>query len=219
MAFDGTKGPAGNIVPPGVAGYIENGWADAHYDVERAKAALVVIGYAEAQGIEKLSLPYLSGAAGHEQTAQQIQADLAEINIEVELESLEKDAYLKRIDEGEFSFAFVERFVDFPIIYNSLHQLLDWHAPGNKSFYTNPEIDDSIARLDETMREAQIILDPRDRADKMAESNWAIARENLVIPLAFPKHAYVISERLGNFTFGPMRLADYTSIWIPADMQ
>ena len=49
--FEGTRMPADNIVPPGIAGYEKGAWADAKYDVAGAQAALAAAGYPGGKGL------------------------------------------------------------------------------------------------------------------------------------------------------------------------
>ena len=51
--FEGTRDPADNIVPPGIAGYETGVWPDAKYDVEAAKKALADAGYPGGQGCSR----------------------------------------------------------------------------------------------------------------------------------------------------------------------
>ena len=211
IVFDGTRDPAGNILPPGVAGFVENSWADSRYDVEAAKKALADAGYPNGEGLEKLTLSFNSGG-GHEKIMELIQADLKAIGIETDFESLEWDTYLKRLDEGNFTFGRLGWAADYPIAYNFLYSLFDSRSGDNKSGYNNPEVDKMIA-------EAQTIADPVARADKMAEISKIIGESNTVAPIMYYKHNHVASDRMNNFTFGPMHLTDYVNTWMTADRQ
>jgi len=211
VVFDGTRDPAGNILPPGVAGFEADTWADSRYDVDAAKAALAEAGYPEGEGIDKLKLSFNSGG-GHEKIMELIQADLKAIGIETEFESLEWDTYLKRLDEGKFTFGRLGWAADYPIAYNFLYSLFFSTSGDNKAQYKNLEVDKAIM-------EAQKMPDPAARADEMARISKVIGETNPVAPIMYYKHNYITSDRVNNFTFGPMHLADYISTWITADAQ
>jgi peptide/nickel transport system substrate-binding protein/oligopeptide transport system substrate-binding protein len=209
VVFDGTRDPAGNIVPPGVAGYVENSWEDSRYDVDGAKKALEDAGYPGGEGIDKLTLSFNSGG-GHEKIMELIQADLAEIGIESEFEALEWDTYLKRLQDGNYTFGRLGWAADYPIAYNFLYSLFDSKAGDNLSGYNNPDIDKAIV-------DAEKDPDPEARANAMAEVSKIVGESNPVVPIMYYKHNYIGSDRMNDLTFGPMHLVDYMNMWISAD--
>ena len=211
IVFDGTRDPAGNILPPGVAGFVDGAWADARYDVEAAKQALVDAGHPNGEGLEKLTLSFNSGG-GHEKIMELVQADLKAIGIETEFESLEWDTYLKRLQEGNYTFGRLGWVADYPIAYNFINSLFKSGAGDNLSGFADPEVDKMIA-------EAQTMADPVKRADEMAKVSEIIGKSNPVAPLMYYKLNHVASDRMNNFIYSPMHLADYQNMWMSADKQ
>jgi peptide/nickel transport system substrate-binding protein/oligopeptide transport system substrate-binding protein len=206
VALEGTREPADNIIPPGVAGYEVGGWADARYDVEAAKAALKEAGYPDGKGIDKLKLSFnLDG--GHEKIMEFIQADLKKIGVETEFDSVEWATYLKRLDNKKYTFGRLGWAADYPIAYNFLYPIFDSKSGDNKSYYVNKEVD-------QAMVDAEKVLDPVERAAEMKNLRKPISEDNPVAPVMFYRHNFIASERLRDFTFGPMHLADYLNVWI-----
>jgi len=206
VVFEGTRQPADNIVPPGVAGYEVGAWADARYDVEAAKAALAEAGFADGKDLPEIRLAFNSGG-GHEKIMELIQADLKAIGIESKFESADFPVYLKQLDEGKHQIARLGWITDYPIAYNFLYPLFTTDAGDNKSAYANADVDKAIA-------EGETILDDAARAAKYAEISKTIGADNPVAPLMFYKHTRVGSARLRDFTWDAMGLGDFTTVWI-----
>lgn len=206
VVFEGTRQPADNIVPPGLAGYEAGAWADARYDVEAAKKALADAGYPDGKGLPTLRLSFNSGG-GHEKIMELIQADLKAIGIQTKFDSADFPVYLKQLDQGKHQIARLGWIADYPIAYNFLYPLFDSKSGDNKSQYANPAVDKAIA-------EGQTILDDAQRAAKYAEISKTIAADNPVAPIMFYKHTRVGSARLRDFTYDAMGLADFTKVWI-----
>ncbi|MDZ4064856.1 MAG: peptide ABC transporter substrate-binding protein, partial [Coriobacteriia bacterium] len=91
--FEGTRVPAGGIVPEGIVGFQDNAWAYSKYDPEQAKTILADAGFADGKGLPKLKLEYNTGS-GHEDILQLVQNDLKAIGIESELVGTEWAQYL-----------------------------------------------------------------------------------------------------------------------------
>ncbi len=206
VVFEGTRDPADNIVPPGVAGYEKGAWPDARYDVEAARAALVEAGFPGGKGLPVLKLAFNSGG-GHEKIMEIVQADLKAIGIETKFESADFPVYLKQLDEGKHQLARLGWVADYPVAYNFLFPLFDSKSGDNKSAYSNAKVDAAIA-------EGQKILDDDARAAAYAEISRTIGADNPVAPLMFYKHLRVGSDRLRDFTWDAMGLGDFTKVWI-----
>lgn len=206
IVFEGTREPADNIVPPGLAGYEEGAWADARYDVDAAKAALEAAGFPNGEGLPKLQLAFNSGG-GHERIMELIQADLRAIGVETEFSSADFPVYLKQLDEGNHQIARLGWVADYPIAYNFLYSLFDSNSGDNKSAYKNPAIDAAIVDAEKT-------TDGDERIAKFQEISRKIAADVPVAPLMFYKHHHVGSDRIRDFVFGPMYFGDFTKVWV-----
>lgn len=204
--FEGTREPADNILPPGIAGYEKGAWADSKYDVEAAKAALAAAGYPGGKGLPTMKLSFNSGG-GHEKIMELVQADLKAIGINTEFESADFPVYLKQLDEGKHQIARLGWIADYPIAYNFLYSLFDSKSGDNKSAYKNPAVDAAIAEAEKT-------TDGAARITKFQEIDKTIAADVPVAPLMFYKHHHVGSARLHDFAFGPMYLGNFQKVWL-----
>ena len=143
VVFDGTRDPADNIVPPGIAGYVKGTWKNAAYDVEAAKQALADAGYPEGKGLGTIKLSFNSGA-GHEKIMELVQADWEDIGVKSTFDSAEFAVYLKQLDAGKFQVARLGWIADYPIMDNFLYPLFTTGSGDNKSQYSNPEVDKGL---------------------------------------------------------------------------
>lgn len=206
IVFEGTRGPADNIIPPAMTGYEKGAWADSRYDVEAAKKALADAGYADGAGLPTIKLGFNSGA-GHEKIMELIQADLKAIGVNTEFESMDFPVYLKMLDEGKHQIGRLGWLADYPIAYNFLYPLFDSKSGDNKSFYTNTAVDTALV-------DAEKITDDAERSKAFAEISKTIGADNPVAPIMFYKHKHIGSERINDFYYSPMGLGDFVNVWI-----
>ncbi|MEI7814689.1 MAG: peptide ABC transporter substrate-binding protein [Coriobacteriia bacterium] len=204
--FQGTRIPADNIVPPGIAGYTKGAWADAKYDVEGAKAALAAAGYPAGKGLPTLTLS-LNTDGGHEKIMQLIQADLKVIGINTTFASADFPTYLKQLDAGKFQIARLGWVADYPIMDNFLYPLFDSKSADNKSYYVNPAVDAGIS-------DARALTDPSARIAKYESVNQIVQAANPVAPIMFYRHNHVGSDRVNELTYSAQGIADFTSAWL-----
>jgi peptide/nickel transport system substrate-binding protein/oligopeptide transport system substrate-binding protein len=206
VVFESTREPADSIIPPGIAGYQKGAWANSKYDVEAAKAALAEAGFPEGKGLPKLSITFNSDG-GHEKVVELVQADLKAIGINLTADSLEWDAYLKKLQSGKYDIGRMGWVADYPIAYNFLYPLFDSKSSDNLSKYANKSVDTEIAAAEQNTDEAA-------RLSAFDGVNKTIAEADPVAPIMFYKHHEVTSEKVHDFRFGPDHLADYSKIWL-----
>ncbi len=204
--FEGTREPADNILPPGIAGYKAGAWADSKYDPEAAKKALADAGYPEGKGFPEMTLSFNSGG-GHEKIMELVQADLKAIGINSKFQSADFPVYLKQLDDGQHQVARLGWIADYPIAYNFLYSLFNSKSGDNKSFYNNPAVDESIAKAETT-------VDGATRIGEMENISATIGADNPVAPLMFYKHHHVGSDKIRDFVFGPMYLGNFQKVWV-----
>jgi peptide/nickel transport system substrate-binding protein/oligopeptide transport system substrate-binding protein len=210
LVFEGTREPADNIIPPGIAGYEKGAWADTKYDVTAAKAALVEAGYPGGVGADgkplTIKLSFNSGA-GHEPIMELVQSDLKAIGITATFDSAEFAVYLKQLDAGNFQIARLGWIADYPICDNFLYPIFQSKSGDNKSKYSNPAVDTALD-------EARKIVDTAARIKAYQAVNKTIAADNAVLPMMFYKHTRVGSKRLHNFVWDAQGLGDFGTVWV-----
>jgi oligopeptide transport system substrate-binding protein len=206
VVFEGTRAPADNIVPPGIAGYQKGQWADSKYDMAAAKTALADAGYPDGKGLPTFKLSFNSDG-GHEKIMQLVQADLKAIGVNTTFDSADFPTYLKQLDAGKHQIARLGWVADYPIMDNFMFPIFDSKSSDNKSFYSNPAVDAGIT-------EARAITDAPARIAKYQEVNGIIQAANPVVPLMFYRHHHIGSERVNNLIYSAQGIADFTSVWL-----
>jgi len=210
IVFEGTRQPADNIIPPGIAGYKPGVWADTKYDVTAAKQALVDAGYPGGKGPDgkqlAIKLSFNSGA-GHEPIMELVQSDLKAIGITATFDSSEFAVYLKQLDAGQFQIARLGWIADYPIADNFLYPLFQSKSGDNKSKYNNPAVDTALDAARKT-------VDTAARISAYQAIDATIAADNAVLPMMFYKHTRVGSKRLHNFVWDAQGLGDFGTAWV-----
>ncbi len=204
--YEGIRKPASSIVPIGLEGYEENAWADSHYDVEAAKAALAKAGYPGGAGLPTIKLAFNSGA-GHEDVMALVQADLKAIGINVEFDTSDAPTFWSKLGDAKYEIGRCGWLMDYPTIDNFLYPLFNSKSGDNYSKYNNPAVDAAIDKARATP-DADARLKEYQAVVKM------IGADNPVVPLDTYAHHNVVSERVNNLTYSAHGLLDFVSCWI-----
>ena len=206
LALEGTRDPADNIVPPGIAGYEKGMWPEAKYDQAAAKTALAAAGYPDGKGAPVITLTY-NNDGGHEKIMQLIQSDMKALGLTVKFSTADFSATLKKYDAGDFQIGRLGWSADYPIMDNFLFPLFKTGGGDNKSKYSNPTVDTGFTT-------ARSTVDPAARIAAYQEINKTIGVDLPVIPVMFYKHHHVASDRVHELTYSAMNLVDFTTVWI-----
>jgi peptide/nickel transport system substrate-binding protein/oligopeptide transport system substrate-binding protein len=206
LALEGTRDPADNIVPPGIAGYEAGVWADAKYDVEAAKKALADAGFPEGKGAPEITITY-NNDGGHEKIMQLVQSDLQKIGLKAKFDTADFPNTLKKYDAGNFQIGRLGWVADYPIMDNFLYPLFRSGGGDNKSAYANADVDKKLA-------EARATIDSAARIKLYQDVDKQIGADLPVIPIMFYKHHHVASDRVNDLTYSAMGLADFSKVWL-----
>ena len=204
--YEGIRKPATSIVPMGMQGYEDNAWADSHYDVEAAKAALAAAGYPDGAGLPAIKLAFNCGA-GHEDVMALVQADLKAIGINVEFDTSDAPTFWSKLGAGEYEIGRCGWIADYPIIDNFTYPLFNSKSGDNYSKYANPAVDAAIDK-------ARTIVDVDERIKAYQDIVKIIGADNPVVPLDTYAHHNVASDRVNNLTYSSQGLTDFVSCWI-----
>lgn len=131
-------------VPQGMWGHRDDVMQHS-YDPAKAKALLAEAG---AEGLE-LTLLYSERRATWEQIATIMQANFADIGVKLKLEKLANPTMRDRVDKADFELCLGAWSPDFadPYMFMNFWFDSDLHGlPGNRSFYTNAEVDSLIRK-------------------------------------------------------------------------
>ncbi|NTU71854.1 MAG: peptide ABC transporter substrate-binding protein [Coriobacteriia bacterium] len=208
LAYEGTRDPADNIVPPGIAGYEAGAWPDAKYDLEAAKTALADAGFPEGKGAPAITITY-NNDGGHEKIMQLVQSDLKAIGLTAKFDTADFPNTLKKYDAGNFQIGRLGWVADYPIMDNFLFPLFTTGAGDNKSSYSNKDVDQKL-------KDARSTTDSAARIALYQEADKVIGSTLPVIPVVFYKHHHVASDRVNELTYSAMGLADFQKVWLSA---
>jgi len=205
--FEGTRAPADNIVPPGIAGYEPGVWADSKYDVAAAQKALTDAGFPGGKGAPEIALTY-NADGGHQKVMELVQADLTKLGLKVKLAPLtDFPTYLKALGAGKFQIGRLGWVADYPIFDNFMNPLFNTTSTDNYSKYSDPKVDAAIT-------DARKITDGAARIKAYQAIDKTVGEALPDIPLMFYKHHHVTSARVHDFVFSAMYLADFSKTWL-----
>ncbi len=208
-----TRTPATNMLTPGVPGYEDNAWAYAQTtrDAEKAAEYFDKAGYpADADGKRDLSLTlYCNSGSSNEDIMAMIQADLAAVGVDSEIQVLEWAAYIDACQSGDYQIGRMGWTIQVPYADGVLQPLLYSNSGDNNSFYSNPDFDAAIDN-------ARQIVDDEERIAAYQEANAIAAEDFPVIPMFYYRHTYVTSDRVHNLFYNPSAYARLTDCWLDA---
>lgn len=167
---------ASQFMPPAIFGYTE-GLEDLAYDPELARQLLAD------SGVElpiEITLNYRDVVRGYLPqpgiVAQDIQAQLAEVGINVTIEVMEGGAFLDASDAGELAFYLLGWGADYPDATN----FLDVHFGQGAS----AQFGEKVPEVVDLLNEAGTTSDPQARLDLYAQANELIRDNAIMVPIA-----------------------------------
>ncbi len=197
--FSGTRTPAANIVPPGIAGYEDDVWEYSHYDKDAAVKLLDQYYPADADGKRNVSFQLsFNGDGNHGDIMEAIQADLVAVGIDAQLDQGEWAAILDRYQNGDYQAGRLGWIADYPIMDNFLYPLFYTGNGDNRSLYSNPAVDEALDKARQT-------TDDDERIAALQAVNKTISEDFPVIPIFFYKHTYVGSDKVKSAYVDPSK--------------
>ncbi len=168
------------------------------YDPAKAKQLLQEAGYKN----EPIVFKYGSGSLAVNQYSQVIQSSLADIGLNIQVESLEVNTIRQQLAQGQFQMytgIFVGGNQD-PIFLRDLFSSTKIPSPSrpgfNRSRYFNAEVD-------KTVEEAVNSTD-RNNAKELYGKTWSMVSDELpLLPLWYPANIVVTTKRIGNVKINP----------------
>jgi peptide/nickel transport system substrate-binding protein len=168
------------------------------HDPERARKLLKKAGFPDPDGdgpLPRLHLRYTTSTVElRRRIAEVIASNLAEVGIEVSIESYEWGTFYDDIARGDYDlYSLMWVGIRDPDLYRVVfHSAMTPPAGGNRGFYSNPRMD----RLTERGRsgnDAEMRRAVYDRVQRLA------ARQLPYVPLWWPKNVVVATKRLHGF--------------------
>lgn len=198
----GTAEVAGSVLPPSIPGY-DGDITTLDYDVDAAKAAIADSAYPDGFSTKLL---VASGNDLRAQEAQIIQAQLAEIGITVEIESIDLAAFRERFRAFDYSFMLNGATSDAadPNGIVTFQADPEGGTNGYWTHYENPEVTALIT-------EGRTLPDGDERTEVYSQIQQLIADDAPFIPLSYPSNIKASAATVQGLTVlpnGSVRLQD-----------
>lgn len=205
----GTAEVANSLLPPSIT-YSANDEVEAlDFDIEAAKAELAQSEYPDGFST---TLLIASGNAQRAQIAQIVQESLAQIGIEVEIESLDIAVFRERFFAYDYDLMINSGQSDAP----DPNGFITFQADPegfSKSYWTHFTDD----RVTELMHEGRTTPDGDEREAIYGEIQQILADEAPYIPLFFPANLKATTDRVHGFTVLPNSSVRFQDVWVAAE--
>lgn len=193
-AYMGTAVPAHGPFAPGVFGYDPSIKAFP-YDLEKAKQLLADAGYADGFS----TTLWTNDNPVRVMIAEYVQSVWRDLNIDVEIQVLEWGAYLDQTAAGEhdmFILGWSTPTLDADYATYALFHSDNQGSPGNRSFYSNPKVDDLLDR-------GRMEADPNERLAIYSELQQKLIEEAPMNFLVYNEQMAGVSKKVNNFALTP----------------
>lgn len=202
VVLEGRGVPSQTVMGMGIPGFNEEikGY---EYDVEKAKALLKEAGVQEGLKVELLATGDLRN-----RTAQLIQADLAEIGIQVDIVLVDWGAYLDATKTGKYPMHLVgwtNATMDGETSLGPLFHTKNRGVNGNRAFYSNTKVD---ALLDA----ATIESDNEKRIEMYKEVQAILVEDAVLVPLYYANDTVAMNKGLKGFVLHPSSAHRYENL-------
>lgn len=204
--FDGTREPAGGVIPPKMAGYQENTWEYCKYDVDAANKLLDAKYPKDANGKRNVTIQLSYNLDGdHKTIMEMVLADWDKIGVTGTSVNNDWATTLKDYAAGNFQAGRLGWNADYPIMDNFMYSLFVPGADNNYGKYDNPAVEKGIS-------EARAILDDDKRIAKFQEVDKIVQADMPIIPIMYYKHNFVASSRVKHLYLDPQKLCTMSTI-------
>lgn len=202
---EGVPSVASGIVPRGIVGWVD-GQSEYDYDPEMAKQKLAEAGYPNGEGLPVIDFGINIGS-GHELVAEAVQADFAEIGVQVEIIGMEWGAALDAFKNGEIGFFRLGWIADYPTMDNFLFPLFHSTSADNYQGYNNPEVDQMLI-------EARSIRDDDERIAKYREIEKIVLDDSAFILMYQYGSSRIIKDYVKGFELSASENYDLSTVYL-----
>ena len=184
---------ANSILAPGIPGYNPDHQPSYGYGPELARKYLIQAGYPEGRGLPPLTYTTRSRSSMSLQEAQFIKEQLGKIGIQVNIDEVEFEVFLRKGRNGELQFFTDNWIFDYPDPENILQLLVSKNHPGiNKSGYTNAKVDNYYRQILSSSSE-------EDKLDLTKKIEDIVYEELPWIMLTYERSYILLQKRVENF--------------------
>lgn len=198
--------PAHSSITPTMVGYSPN-VKGLDYNLEKAKQLLAEAGYAN--GLK--ATIYLNDNKARISVAEVLQQQLKQIGIDLQVKVLEFGAYIDAASKGEtdlFISGWGNATGDADYNQYNLFHTKSQGAPGNHSFYSNPEVDKLI---DDGRKEK----DPAKRTQIYEQAQQIEMNEAALIPYRFSENLAAIEKGVEGVWISPAGHIEIDEVTLP----
>lgn len=185
---------AASIAPPICIGYSDC-VSPAQYNLEQAKEYMAKSGYPDGFSCKL----WTSDDSIRIEASNIIQNQLAQLNIDANIEILEYGTLLSALDHGEQDLVYERWTTDSGDAYYTIYALYNSTCTpyeGNDAFYSNPDVDQYI-------QEARQTFDVAERTKKFEQVYEIVADELPYIPVYYPYNSVAMSKDVQGFEINP----------------
>ncbi|VEF46330.1 peptide ABC transporter substrate-binding protein [Bacillus freudenreichii] len=212
--LQGTGEVANSPVPPTVWGHNPNA-KNYEYDPEKAKELLKEAGYPDGFEVTYWVPESGSGMQQPEQMAAAIQADLANVGIDVKIQTLEWGTYLDKVfvpaEENDMDMHQMSWMGDNGDPDNFLYILLSgkqWPTAGfNDAYYQNKKVD-------KLLDEARVIKDKEERTKIYEEVQELVMEDAPWVVVDHEKQIVVVNSRIKDFKLHPTGVFRFSKVTV-----
>ena len=210
-ALEGSRSPASDMIPAVVNGHRDNAWPHCDPQGDKAKAGeyLDKAGYpAGADGKRGISLVLSTNTSGgNEAIFAMIQADLAQVGIDAQIQTQEWAAYLDAVQNHDFQIGRMGATMPSPLAYYTLHENFYTDVSNNYGQYSNPDFDAAVDK-------AVAIVDEAERTKAYQDADDIVANDFPCIPMFYYTHGYVAGSRVHNLLSDSGGIARLNRCWL-----
>ncbi|MDR3432121.1 MAG: ABC transporter substrate-binding protein [Rouxiella aceris] len=182
-------------IPDGMWGYDPQAMQYSN-DITKAKAALAKV---KTQP-NTLDFLYSDSDPNWEPIALSVQASLAAAGVNVKLEKLANATMRDRIGHGDYDISIGNWSPDFADPYMFMNYWFESDKkglPGNRSFYSNPAVDDLL-------KKAVAVTDQQQRTDYYQQAQKIVIDEAAYVYLFQKNYQVALNKEVKGFVFNPM---------------
>lgn len=179
------------------------------YDPARAKALLKEAGYEKSFTLRIMHSPVVPE---WRQMAIVVQQNLAEIGINVEVESYAWPTLRAKLDQGDFDMSFgywTPDYADADMFTWYWFYSKNWGLPGNRAWYKNEVMDDLVTA-------ERVEIDPGKRQGLFTGIQWLAVSDAPYVYLVQTKYQLPMREWVKGYVYNPMLLnmPNFNTIYI-----
>ena len=199
--------PAPSWIPVGLEGHINA--SPYTYDLDKAKELLASAGYPDGEGLPSITFHSKQGVPEEEQVIVFIQAELAKLGIQMDIQPVALAAHSEKLashEPGLFAFNFWIPYVPDPVYSEYWNFKFSESGCCNYGSYNNPTVDDLI---DKGLTE----LDSTVRNGYVGEVQTIVAEDLPSIPIYHPSWNLAMLKKVLGYSYYPDTLLRFVQLF------